>query len=65
MRRLCAFLIVFTAQAVTAQAAEYQLKATPATVVWGHYSAAAKPVLSRRFHPAASHAGLSAWADHG
>jgi len=45
MRRLCAFLIVFTAQAVTAQAAEYQLKATPATVVWGHYSAAAKPVL--------------------
>src|SRR5450432_3329918 len=40
MRLLLAFLIPFAAHA-----ADHQLKATPATVVVGYYSAAAKPVL--------------------
>ncbi|HXB70555.1 MAG TPA: acetamidase/formamidase family protein [Candidatus Acidoferrales bacterium] len=31
--------------ALAASAADYQLKASPGTVVWGNYSAAAKPVL--------------------
>jgi acetamidase/formamidase len=37
-------LVFFTALATT-RGAEYQLKATPGTVAWGYYSAAAKPVL--------------------
>ncbi|HEX6897835.1 MAG TPA: hypothetical protein VF146_21290, partial [Bryobacteraceae bacterium] len=28
------------------QAAEYKLKASPETIVWGYYSASAKPVLT-------------------
>jgi acetamidase/formamidase len=36
-------LVLLCAGAVSA--ADYQLKATPGTVVWGNYSAAAKPVL--------------------
>src|SRR5690242_21163296 len=30
---------------ITVHAADYQLKATPGTVVWGYYWAQAKPVL--------------------
>src|SRR5213593_4647362 len=41
MRFLCVFLASFAA----AQAADYQLKATPSTVAWGYYWYAAKPVL--------------------
>jgi acetamidase/formamidase len=37
------FLLLLCACA--ASAADYQLKATPSTIVWGYYSAAAKPVL--------------------
>jgi acetamidase/formamidase len=36
-------LVLLCASAL--QAADYQLKASPSTVVWGNYSAAAKPVL--------------------
>ena len=39
----CLLVAVMTLTA--AHAADYQLKATPGTVVWGYYSAAAKPVL--------------------
>jgi acetamidase/formamidase len=38
------FLLVLLS-VCTAHAADYQLKAGPGTVVWGNYSAAAKPVL--------------------
>ena len=38
-------LLVFLTALASARGAEYQLKATPGTVVWGYYSAAAKPVL--------------------
>jgi acetamidase/formamidase len=38
-------LFVFLALVAGAQAAEYQLKATPSTVVWGYYWAGARPVL--------------------
>src|SRR5260370_22377492 len=41
MRLLLAFLSAFG----SAHAADYQLKATPGTVVVGYYPAAAKPVL--------------------
>ncbi len=41
MRILIAFLLL----ASNVRAADYQLKATPETVAWGYYSAAAKPVL--------------------
>jgi len=37
------FLLLLCAGAT--YAADYQLKATPSTIVWGYYSAAAKPVL--------------------
>ena len=40
MRFLPVLLIAFTAHA-----ADFQLKATPGNIVWGYYSAAAKPVL--------------------
>jgi acetamidase/formamidase len=39
-----AILALFAACAVSS-AADYQLKATPSNIVWGYYSAAAKPVL--------------------
>src|SRR5471030_2061356 len=45
MRLLLAFIIASSA----AHAADHQLKATPATVVVGYYSAAAKPVLKIKF----------------
>ena len=38
------FLLLFLAF-TAAQAADYQLKATPGTVAWGYYWSAAKPVL--------------------
>ena len=38
-------LLTLLLLAVPASGADYQLKATPQTVVWGYYSAAAKPVL--------------------
>ncbi len=38
-------LLIFV-WAVSAWAADYQLKATPQTVVWGYYWSAAKPVLT-------------------
>ncbi|SPF33721.1 Acetamidase/Formamidase [Candidatus Sulfopaludibacter sp. SbA4] len=41
MKFLCVFLTAFTA----AQAADYQLKASPSTVAWGYYWYQAKPVL--------------------
>ena len=41
MKLLLALLTALTA----AQAADYQLKATPATVAWGYYWSEAKPVL--------------------
>jgi hypothetical protein len=37
--------IICQAAATAARGAEYQLKASPGTLVWGYYSAAAKPVL--------------------
>ena len=37
------FLLLLCAGAT--YAADYQLKASPSTIVWGYYSAAAKPVL--------------------
>jgi acetamidase/formamidase len=37
--------VVLLAAALPALAADYQLKATPATVAWGYYWSAAKPVL--------------------
>ena len=40
LRRLAIFLL-----ASLAQAADHRLKASPETIVWGYYSAAAKPVL--------------------
>ena len=41
---LCTFAIRALALFTwTATAADYQLKATPGTVAWGNYSAAAKP----------------------
>lgn len=39
------FLLAILAAAVAAPAADYQLKATPKTVVWGYYWSQAKPVL--------------------
>jgi acetamidase/formamidase len=39
------FLLVSLMTLAAVQGADYQLKATPGTVVWGYYSAAAKPVL--------------------
>ena len=39
------FPLVLLLCACAAHAADYQLKAGPGTVVWGNYSAAAKPVL--------------------
>jgi len=45
MRRMLLSICLSTA-AIAAQAAEHTLNATPATVVWGYYSAQAKPVLS-------------------
>ena len=41
-------LVVFLAAAMAGEAAEYQLKATPSTVVWGYYWYNAKPVLRIR-----------------
>ncbi len=41
-------LFVLLAVSFGAAAAEYQLKATPSTVVWGYYWAQAKPVLRIR-----------------
>lgn len=38
-------LLVLVAACALAQAADYQLKATPQTVAWGYYWSAAKPVL--------------------
>ena len=38
-------LLVFLAASGAIHAADYQLKATPSTVAWGYYWAAAKPVL--------------------
>jgi acetamidase/formamidase len=40
-----ATVFVFTTISVALSAAEHKLKATPATIVWGHYSAATPPVL--------------------
>src|SRR6185436_19450128 len=37
--------LLLPALVFTASAADYQLKATPATVAWGYYWSAAKPVL--------------------
>ncbi|MEO8370471.1 MAG: acetamidase/formamidase family protein [Candidatus Solibacter sp.] len=37
--------LLLPALVLTAHAADYQLKATPATVAWGYYWSAAKPVL--------------------
>src|SRR3954453_12253667 len=37
---------IFLVAALPALAADYQLKATPATVAWGYYWSAAKPVLT-------------------
>jgi acetamidase/formamidase len=37
--------LLFPLFALSAYAADYQLKATPATVAWGYYWSAAKPVL--------------------
>jgi acetamidase/formamidase len=48
MRRMRCMLLstlLFTG-AIAAQAADHTLNATPTTVVWGYYSAQAKPVLS-------------------
>ena len=39
------FLLVSVMALTAAQGADYQLKATPGTVVWGYYSSAVKPVL--------------------
>lgn len=39
------FLLLSLAALAAAQAADYELKATPATVAWGYYWSAAKPVL--------------------
>ena len=39
------FLLLFLATFAAAQAADYQLKATPGTVAWGYYWYNAKPVL--------------------
>ena len=38
-------LLLCLAACAAAQCADYQLKATPSTVVWGYYWSAAKPVL--------------------
>ena len=38
--------VLFLLTALVAQAADYNLKATPQTVVWGYYWSAAKPVLT-------------------
>jgi acetamidase/formamidase len=40
--------LLFLLSALSACAADYQLKATPQTVVWGYYWSAAKPVLNIR-----------------
>ncbi len=45
MRRMLLTLLL-GAGAIAAQATDYMLNATPATVVWGYYSAQAKPVLT-------------------
>ncbi len=41
-------LIILLGAMAAAHAADYHLKATPETVVWGNYSAASKPVLRIR-----------------
>src|SRR5215217_9694234 len=43
-----ALLLAATAAVRFAHGADYQLKATPATVAWGYYWSAAKPVLTIR-----------------
>src|SRR5215213_8856908 len=43
-----ALLLAAMAAAPFAHGADYQLKATPATVAWGYYWSAAKPVLTIR-----------------
>lgn len=45
MRRMLLSILLFTG-AIAAQAGDHTLNATPTTVVWGYYSAQAKPVLS-------------------
>jgi acetamidase/formamidase len=48
MRRMRGMLlsVFLSTAAISVQAADYTLNATPATVVWGYYSAQAKPVLT-------------------
>ncbi len=41
-------LVAFLAAIATVSAADYRLKARPDTIVWGYYSAAARPVLRIR-----------------
>lgn len=43
MRIIAAWLLLLFA--LQSRAAEYHLKASPETIVWGYYSAAAKPIL--------------------
>ena len=45
MRRMLLSILVFAGK-IAAQAADHTLNASPATVVWGYYSAQAKSVLS-------------------
>ena len=40
--------VLLLAVSATAFAADYRLKASPSTVVWGYYWSAAKPVLHIR-----------------
>jgi acetamidase/formamidase len=40
------FLLCLASAAPFCSAANFELKATPATIVWGYYSAASKPVLT-------------------
>lgn len=44
----CLILAALAAVAAPANAATYELKATPQTVAWGHYDATDKPVLTIR-----------------
>jgi len=44
----CLILAALAAVAAPANAATYELKATPQTVAWGHYDATDKPVLAIR-----------------
>jgi acetamidase/formamidase len=48
MRRLFAAALLAAGAALPARAATYDLAATPSTVAWGNYDAAAKPVLTVR-----------------